>query len=146
MCLIKPWITTLDGTIIFDASTFETEKYSKGDKYTAGKPSYYPRNAYLYVTGYKMLKAVTGKGLFFDPIAAYMFPSDACPNCEDCIDRACTDVMTIEFPFDGDAIGPLVQLASNELIGIMKQLTEDKQANSADDDQASGLIHQPRQQ
>lgn len=135
-------ITSLDGTTNFDATIFEHEKYSKGNKFTANKPGYYPRNGRIYITVYKTMKAVTGRGLFDDFIDAYFFPS-ICGECEGC---ECIDVMDIEVPIDGDLIRPLVKLANEELIIIMKQLGEDKLGNSSEDASSTGMIHQPQQQ
>lgn len=136
--LFQP-ITSLDGSMRFDEETFSTAKYSIGNKYTSNKPGYYFRNEYLYVTTLKELKSLTIPGIFDDPIAAEQFPSMCpCPECE------CKDILDMEYPFDGDLIKPLIELSYNELIGILKQLPEDKEDNASDDTGIVGLVHQPK--
>jgi hypothetical protein len=133
-------VASLDGTILFDESSFEIEKYNKGNKYTSTKPSYYFRNGYIYITTLKSLKVLALTGLFDDPVEATMF-SSLCEGCPDC---ACKDVLEFEFPIDGDLVKPLIQIAEEELILIMKQMTEDKNQNASDDTSTSNLIHQPQ--
>jgi hypothetical protein len=135
-------VTSLDGIIKFDEDTFESTKYSVGNKYTSVKPSYYIKNGYLYVTILKYLKAITISGLFDDFIEAHNYPS-VCGNCAEC---ECEDIMNIEFPIDGDSIRPLLQLANEELIILFKQMGEDKSNNASDNtDSAGSMIHQPNQ-
>ena len=124
-------ITSLDGSIRFDETSFEIAKYmDKGNKYTNKRPDYYFRNEYIYVTVLKSLKVITLTGLFDDPVEAKQFPS-YCPS--DCVDCECADIMDMEYPIDGDLVRPLIQLANDELIIIMKQMTEDKKNNASDD-------------
>lgn len=136
-------VTSLDGSIRFDESSFEINKYMVGNKYTAKKADYYFRNEYLYVTTLKSLKVITLTGLFDDPVAVSQFPS-FCPS--DCVDCDCKDIMDMEYPIDGDLVRPLIQLANDELIITMKQMTEDKK-NNADDDTAidTSMIHTNQQ-
>lgn len=137
--LIKS-VTSLDGTINFDLTSFENEKYSKGNKYTSKKPAYYPRNGYLYFTGVKMLKMATIEGLFDDPVEVKLFPS-VCGPCEDC---DCMSVFDMEFPVDSDLMNGILSLANDELVAIMKQMTEDRANHGADDTGTTGaMIHQP---
>ena len=135
-------VTSLDGSKVFDETTFETLKYNKGNKYTFNKPLYFIRNGYLYVTVLKVLGAVTVSGLFEDFVEAAQYPS-LCGDCEDC---ACRDIMEIEFPIDGDLIRPLIQIANDEIINLMKQIPEDRSNNNTDDTSPGRMIHQPNQQ
>lgn len=122
-------ISSLDGGIAYDFTTFSTNKYSAGNKYTAKKAQYFIHNGYLFITIVKMVKAVTIVGLFDDVIAAATFPS----VCEDCDPCDCIDMMDIDFPIDGDSVRPLLQLANDELILMFKQALQDKSNNTADD-------------
>lgn len=137
--LFKP-ITSLDGTLRVDDDTFENVKYASGNKYTSNKPSAFFRNQYLYIVARRSLKVVPLTGLFEDIVAAKQFQS----YCEDCNDCNCDDIMDMEFPIDGDLVKPLIDIAAQELIGIMKQVKEDKNANATDDTGTQGLIHQPQ--
>lgn len=135
-------VTTLDGNITLDPSTFETEKYAGGNKFTAKKPTYYIRNEYLYITIYKKLQVITLSGIFEDPIDAQLYPS-FCPS--DCPECECKSPFDSPFPIDGDLIRPLLQVANDELIIMLKQMGEDKSNNASDDTNTNGLVHQPQQ-
>lgn len=134
-------VTSLDGSIRFDEGAYETSKYMDGNKYTAIKPDYYFRNEYLYVTTLKNLKVISVTGLFNDVVVAHQY-SSFCPECDDC---NCNDIMGMEYPMDGDLITALIQLAHQELIGLMKQMTEDRSNNAKDDTGTEGMVHQPQQ-
>lgn len=133
-------VTSLDGSIRFDETTFENNKYSSGNKYTSNKPDYYVRNGYLYITSLKHLKGITLTGLFDDFIEAYQFPSMCASDCPEC---ACKDATEYDIPIDGDLIDPLLKIADDELIIIVKQMNEDNTNNTSDDTAAKTMIHQP---
>lgn len=124
-------VSSLDGSTIFNETTFETEKYTKGNKYTSTKPHYYIRNEYLYITDTKSLEAITITGLFDDPVAVEEHPSycedkTSCPECE------CKSAIDREFPIDSDLIDPMIELSLQELIEVFSQMRED-QTNDARD-------------
>lgn len=123
-------VTTLDGQENLSETSFELEKYSKGNKYTSKKPHYYIRNEYLYITDMKALEVITLTGLFDDPLEVNNFPS-FCPevNCSDC---DCISFLDLEFPIDSDLIDPMIELSLKELIEIFSQMRED-QTNDARD-------------
>lgn len=137
-------VTSLDGSIRFDETSFENVKYnSKGKKYTSKEPYYYFRNEYIYVTVLKNLKVLTLTGLFDDPVAAKQFPSFCASDCPEC---ECEDIMDMEYPIDGDLVRPLIQLANDELIIIMKQMTEDRKNNATNDTSIdTSMIHTNQQ-
>lgn len=135
-------VTSLDGKTRFDELRFEVVKYMIGNKYTSHRSYYYFRNEYLYLTVLTQLKTVAITGLFDDPVAAKMFPSFCDADCPEC---QCFDIENLEYPIDGDLVRPLIQLANDELISIMKQIGEDKANNASDDTGTTGLIHQPQQ-
>lgn len=137
-------VTSLDGSVKFEETNFEIAKFAnKGNKYINDKPNYYPYNNYLYLTSIKALKAITVLGLFDDIIEAFQFPSLCTDGCIDC---QCADIMDIEYPIDGDLVKPLIQIANDELIIIMKQMTEDKGNNASDDTGSGGMVHQANDQ
>ena len=68
-------ITSLDGSITFDITSFGTNIYNKGNKFTSKKPKVFLINNYLHLTNYKHLEAITPVALFNDPLEAAMFPS-----------------------------------------------------------------------
>lgn len=140
--LIKSF-TSLDGAISFDETSFESNRYKRGNKFTSKKPDYYVRDGYLYITVIKALKGATITGIFEDIIEANNFPSICeCAECDDC-----TDVLQIDFPIDGDLVKPLLEIAQAELIELMKQMVEDKENNGADDTGLAGaMVHRSQNQ
>lgn len=135
-------ITTLDGDTRYSFTRFENRKYSIGNKFTSKSPNAFIKDGYLYLTVLKQLKAITISGLFNDYLEARAFPS-ACGDCEGC---DCEDIMETVFPIDGDQIRPLIQLANEELVILMKQITQDKNNDATDDGSIAGnMVHQPQQ-
>lgn len=134
-------VTSLNGNVNYDVDSFETVKYSAGNKYTPFKPSYYLRNGYMYFTVIKLVEVITLEGLFEDPIEVFNFPS-TCP-CSDC---RCKSVFDIEFPIDRNLLKPMLQMANEELIVMMKQMGEDRLNNAQDNTSSGGMIHQPQTQ
>lgn len=130
-------VTGLDGQTRFDSDSFENTKYGSGNKYTANKPEYYQRNGYIYIKPSKLIDVITIEGLFEDPIEVWNFPS-SCP----CVDCKCKDILEIELPIDRNLLRPMIQLANEELIVMLKQMKEDRSNNSQDDSGSGGMIHQ----
>jgi hypothetical protein len=138
--LIKS-VTTLDGKITIDETQFHLEKYAKGNKYTAKKPTLYIRNRYMYITVLKILKTVPVEGLYDDPLEAYHFPM-LCDDDIECEDCGCISNYDYDFPVDGNLMDTIAKFAANELLGMFLQMTEDKSANSSDDNQKVNMVHQ----
>lgn len=136
-------ITSLDGAEAFDLTRFDLYKYAIGRKYTSKKPDAFVKEGFLYITALKQRVAVTIVGLFYDFLEVKDFPS----VCGECLDCECLDIMEFDFPLDANFDKALIQLANEELIVIMKQMTEDKTNNSSDDTSSSGaMVHQPNQE
>lgn len=136
-------ITSLDGEIKFDNTTFNKNRHSIGDKYTNTRPSLYIRDQYGYVNQRPNLKGLYIYDLFYDPIEAYTFQS----SCNDCVDCQCKDYLDYEFPLDGDTLNTVVKMAVNELIIMFSQMQEDTSNDARDDNEiTSQMIHQPQQQ
>lgn len=115
-------VTSIEGSVVFSESTFETEKYNKGNKYTGKNPSYYVRDEYLYLVNVKGMEVISITGVFDDPMEVENFPS----YCEeDCTDCGCGAAMDKPFPIDSDLIDPMIELAVQELIQIFVQMRED---------------------
>lgn len=134
-------VTSLDGTVIFDPTTFSTRKYAVGEKYVSKKPQYIVYNEYLYVTVLTKLKAITITSLFEDPIEVAQFPS----LCEEACD--CFDIYSMEFPLDRDTMRTAIDMVVSELIELFTQMQQDDRNDSVDE--ASGgkaMVHQPPQQ
>ena len=121
-------ITSIDGSISFDQSTFSSDKYSDGNKYTANKPAIYIHDGYLYMTGYKYIQAVTIVALFSDPLEAAMFPS----LCPDECDK-CKSAFEYDFYLDGRMEQAVIDIAIPKLVVAFGQTREDKIGNASDD-------------
>lgn len=129
-------VTTVDGSVIFSATTWEGIKYEVNNKYTGKSPKYFIKNQYLYILGGNKPKVVTiPGGIFEDPIEVDKFLSYCNEGCTDC--QECESPLDKEFPIDGDLIEPLIEFCKSELIGEFVQMSQDKTNNSKDDNQSN---------
>lgn len=136
---IIQFISSIDGSIRFDKTTFETVKYNWADKYTSTKPRYYIRKNRLYITAITMMKAVSASVVAEDPIQATLVTS-LCEECESC---ACKSYLDMEFYTDRDTFKSVLALAEDELIRLFGQISEDNIANASDDSNIQGkMVHQ----
>lgn len=131
-------VTSLDGSFVFDTTTFETNKYNAGNKYTAKKPQYYIYNNYLFITIVKQIRVIQVTALFDDPVEVWEFPS-FCP-CEDC----CLDIYDIDFPLSNDKMETAIDMAAQKLLGIFVQMREDKNNDASDESGTQAMLHQPQ--
>lgn len=125
-------VATLDGSKIFNETTFETEKYNNGNKYTGKNPSYYIRNEYLYLTNIKTLEVITITGLFDNPSEVEEYPSYCTDDIKDCLECNCKSIMDKDFPIDSDLIEPMIELSLKELIEIFNNNREDQTNDTRD--------------
>ena len=140
-------VTSVEGSITFDETTWKAKKYSAGSKYTSKKPDFYIRNNYLYITVKGAPKVISITGLFENPLEVAKFPSicgeatcsevqqrtdqpvgntpsDACPECMSPLD--------LELPIDKAMVETLIEMAANELIAVFNQGQEDISNNNLD--------------
>lgn len=125
-------VTSIDGSIVYDETTFKEKKFKKGNKYTKSKIDYYIRNEYLYLTHRDGPEVISITGLFEDPVEVENFPNicDKDPDCKDC--NNCTSPLDKEFPLDMDLIDTTVELSLNELIQVFNANMEDTTNNTKD--------------
>ena len=132
-------VTSVEGSIVFAMTTFQDKKYKKGNRYTASKPDFYIRNAYVYITCKDAPKVITITGLFDDPLEAYDYPSmcgaDPCTATKgseptDCYE--CLSPMDKELPIEKSMIKTLIEITAAELIGMFNQSQEDQSNNNLD--------------
>ena len=119
-------VTSLDGNIRYDPTTWQDVKYIKGNKYTGTDPNYFIRNDYLYLTTKKYPVVITITGIFDDPVEASDYPS----YCGD--ESNCTPYMDREFPVEGDLVDAILELSFPELISIFNSNREDVTNNNTD--------------
>lgn len=135
-------ISTLNGEIELYRTSFSTRKYASGNKYTAKSFRFLIYNGYIYITIAEELKAITMSAAWDSPVEAYLYP-EFC-NSESSV---CKDIFEMEYPLDGDLILPMIQIATKELILLLKQMTEDRSNNASDDSSTSGdMVHDPNSQ
>jgi hypothetical protein len=134
-------VSSLDGSLIIDSTSFATAKYAEGNKFTSKKPQYLFYNNYLFITISKVLKVVQVTELAENPEDVWNFPSFCEDECTDC----CLSPLDRQFPLDNDLIDTAVQLTVNELISIFTQMREDRFNNSTDDTANSNIVHNPNQ-
>lgn len=127
-------VTSLDGQIQFDETTWKGKKWRSGDKYTSRRPDWFIKDDYLYITVTRRLQAVTIIALFEDPVEAAQFPSLCEQDCEDCCP---INPMEVDFNMDNDLLDTLVEMSVKELIGVFNQNKEDITNNSQDEKQPS---------
>jgi len=134
--LIKP-ITTLEGDITFDKVSFETSKYTKGNKYTSTKARAIIRDRYLYLTNTSLLRVVPIYGLFDDPLEAAQYPSMCDEDCN------CDSYLDYIFPVDEKLFDAIIDITVPKALGIFKQMNEDRTNNATDDSGTINMIHKP---
>lgn len=134
-------VTSLDGQLVIDPTTFKDDKYNGGNKYTGKKPQRFVYNDYLWVTILKRLQVIQITAPFEDPVEAWMYPS----MCEvpDCL-----DIYSQEFPLSRRQTETAIGMATNNLLSIFVQMRQDKNNDASDDTAtAGGMLHsgQPQQ-
>lgn len=134
-------VSSLDGSLIIDDTSFATNKYSEGNKYTSKKPQYFIYNGYLFVTVLRVLKVIQMTFLAENPEEVWNFKSFCDEECTDC----CMNPLERLFPLDQGTTDTAIAMASNELISVFTQMREDKFNNSSDDTVNSNLVHNPNQ-
>lgn len=123
-------VLTIDRAQKIDEITLNAMNAQKGNKYTSQKMQYFIQDGYLYISTRKNLKVVMIVALFEDPIKAENFKGYCDTDCTDC--QECSDPMEEEFPLDTDLIETVVELSTNELLGMFGQGLEDLSNNAKD--------------
>lgn len=126
--LIKS-VTSLDGAVVFEESSFEHHKYSSGNKFAKKHHDYIFYSGYLFIisSNFPFPKTVTMTYVVEDPIEAYNYKGSCNEGEEDC-----TPVYELEFPLEAGMIDTLVEISTNELINMFSQTIEDRSNNSSD--------------
>jgi hypothetical protein len=143
-------VTSVEGSIKFSETNWDKKRYSAGAKYTSTKPDFYIRDNYLFITSKGAPKVISITGLFEDPLEVQAYPSicGATP-CKDLTENKvpeeqgyypedhcpeCMSPLDMDLPIAKDMVQTLIELASNELISIFNQGTEDISNNSREDE------------
>ena len=78
-------VTSIEGSISYDKTTFEAKRFSKGKKFTSKRQDYYIRNGHLYITWVKGPRVVSMNMLPKDPIEAINFKGYCDGECNETI-------------------------------------------------------------
>jgi len=125
-------VTSVDGSIRYEPTTWGSKQDSSGNKYAGGVPDYYIKNEYFYFTWLKGPRVVSITAIFEDTLAADTFPS-FCPKEDVETDNSdCLNFNDQNFAIDGHLIEPMIELAVNELVILFSQMREDSTNNFRD--------------
>jgi len=124
-------VTTIDLEHKIDYITLNAYKSSRGNKYSARKMNYFILEGYLYISTPKKIKVVAIQGLFEDPIEVVKF-ANMC-DCDTC--DTCLDYNEIEFPISLDQVDTMIELISQELVQMYKQIAPDNYNDSVESTQ-----------
>lgn len=124
-------VTSLDGNISYQETTWSKKKYQSGNKYAKYTPDYFIRNGYLYITYSKGPKIVTITGLFSDPVAASSYPNYCMENSTS-ETNDCQNYLDADFPIDNEMIDTLISITIDELVILFSKNIEDLTNNSYD--------------
>ena len=125
-------VTSLDGSIIFTATTWTRKKYRAADKYTSNQPDYFIRDEYLYITVNTDLEVISLSGVFEDPDEVENFAEEC--TCAECKNPKinCKAYYDRWVLMDEYLVEPLIQLAMKELL-MLGNIPDDTTNNATDD-------------
>lgn len=125
------FVGSTDGSVVFPNTSFNAQRFKKGNKFTARKEDYYIRDGYLYINLLQMnpIKVVMIVGLFENPFAVKQFES-LCPSCTDCLE--CESFLDTDFPIDMDLLPTLTEMMLERIYRYFGQSVEDKSNNTSD--------------
>lgn len=126
-------VTSVEGGVTFNETSFAIKKYKSGNKYTANKPDYFIKDEYLYITVRSHIRAITIIGIFNDPVEVANYPNicgNDCTDCDDCPDNP----MDVDFNIDEDLEFTLLEMSNKELERMFNR-QPDNNNNAIDDTQ-----------
>lgn len=122
-------VTSVDGLLRFEETTWQHRRYTAYEKYTGEAPRYFLHGEYLYVINNFLdrtptipIKFITLRGLWFDPIEAVR----QCSKCGDDDPDRCTPYFDMTFSVIGKDLERIIELAATELVDNFSRLPEDK--------------------
>ncbi len=118
--------SNIEGSVIYNLTTWETVKNASGRKYTGDKPNYFLMDNYLFITGKASPRAIGINYVADDPIAAYLFP-----KFEDCT-QTCIGYLDIPFPIDEDMGNTLIEMTTTHLLNIYSKRKDDREQDDID--------------
>jgi hypothetical protein len=130
-------VTSIDGEIVFDRTTWQRLKDVFFNRYTGTKHVYYVKDGYIYITNHKRIKAIAIRAVFEDNLAAHIF-NGVCQNqmpcCDDCDQPVtCPNNLNYEFNVDNDLLEPIFNMTTSELVTIFFNIKADERNDARDD-------------
>ncbi len=110
-------VSSPDKTIGFSETNFIRQRTNKYSKYTGGKPRWFIKNGYLYLTNTKVLEYVSLSGIFEDPTEALLFSTcegEPCWTWDD------------EYPITGAIASVITKKILTERLAPLKQGLNDE--------------------
>ena len=124
-------VSTVDMVHKIDYITINSYRSAKGNKFTSRKMNYFIDEGYLYISTPKDIKVVMIEGLFENPVEVYEFISLCdCTTCDNCYSYP-----ELEFPMDSSSVDTLIELISQELVVLYKQIPSDNYNDSVESTQ-----------
>lgn len=123
------YVMSIDGSISYSRTTYESLKYKKGSKYTSKTNEYFFKNKYLFITNRLDSTVISINAVFQDPIKAMLYSGD----CGTELSKIeCLDVLEQEFMVDSDLLDMIIKITAEELVILFSKNIEDKTNNTAD--------------
>lgn len=123
---IIDYLSNIEGSVIYNQTTWQTFKNAKGRKYTGTKPNYALQDGNIYINDSEGPRALVIKGVFDNPIDAFIYPI-----YKDCTTN-CTTYLDIPFCVDKDMGNTIIEMTSDELLKIFESRINDRTINDID--------------
>ena len=119
-------VTSVDGSTVYDMTSWAAIKNKKHNRYTSSLDEFFIHNNRLYLTGTKggLNRRISVTALFYDPTEAYLYPG--------CSDDTCRDIFEMEFPANGKFLDSIMLMTIEKLKNLFVQTKEDKVNNLTD--------------
>lgn len=119
-------VSSIDGSIIFNKTTWEHKQYRQFNRYVKPDNDYYIKDGYLYITTNKNLQAITVKGIFMDSL------DNSCKKCCEDQEQSCVSKLDETFNIEPDLIDVVVELAVQEIVEPFTKIKQDEENDGSD--------------
>lgn len=109
------WVISPDNSIVYNETTKDKLRYSKGNRFTSTVSKYLIDNDYLYLYGNNISDTIKVRLIAEDPWEAHKLLS--CSGSY----SICDSPFDFEFPLDADLEETLIEMSFQELLGIFGQ-------------------------
>ena len=120
------FVSNIEGSKVYNRTTFQTIKNAKGRKFTGDNANYFLITSSMFINHPQHPKVAMIRAIFDDPIQAALYPIYG-----DC-DTNCTSYLDFPFALDEDTGNVVIQLVVEELLSIFTKRQEDRLNNAQD--------------